>query len=81
VALLPRASCAPVRAAGWHHTCGVLTNGSITCWGRDDEGKYPGDGKWADVAAGASHSCPVSVAGEVMSWGADTAAQSSPPQL
>ncbi len=77
-------------SAGYNHTCGVLVNGSIACWGSDDSGKL-GDGgtntaktspvlinsswRFASVSAGTSHTCAVLINGSVACWGADNVGQ------
>jgi len=71
-------------AAGWRHTCGVKTDGSLHCWGRNTADQL-GDGTtvdrraptreasgaahWASVSAGWRHSCGVKTDGSLHCWG------------
>ena len=38
----PAGEFAPV-SAGWGHTCGVRSNGSVACWGRQARGLTASD--------------------------------------
>lgn len=70
-------------AAGWRHSCGVTTAGTVFCWGANDAGQL-GDGSTtnsltpvqavlggevADLAAGVDYTCARRPAGEVLCWG------------
>lgn len=78
-------------AAGAMHTCAVLANGAVTCWGDNDQFQL-GDGAAVDqnappaspisgisdavaVTAGADHSCVLRNNGQVMCWGRNTNGQ------
>jgi alpha-tubulin suppressor-like RCC1 family protein len=72
--------------AGGHHTCGLITSGSIYCWGSNSVGAL-GSGSiggnattpravrggitFSGVAAGVDHSCGVATNGQGWCWGAD----------
>ena len=64
-------------SAGLFHTCGVVrSDGSIECWGsnEDDDGKVlgqakPPGGSFASVSAGLAHTCGVKIDGSVECWG------------
>lgn len=76
--------------AGHHYTCGVLSNGSVQCWGANAHGTL-GDGTKADkqlpvmveglaegvtqVVAGWTNTCALSVSGGVQCWGKNTGEQ------
>ena len=70
-----------VSAGGWgHHTCGVTTDGMVTCWGNDERGQStPPSGEFTSVSAGGLHTCGVRTDGPVECWGNDGEGQSRPP--
>jgi alpha-tubulin suppressor-like RCC1 family protein len=76
-------------AAGWIHTCGLATDGTVWCWGRGEEGEL-GDGALAEarspvqvsggqtytaLATGAAHTCGITSAGGLECWGYNSAGQ------
>jgi len=66
-------------SAGGSHTCGILTDASVTCWGADQDGQAsPPAGTFAQVSAGWDHTCGVKTNGSVACWGADDADQAAP---
>lgn len=81
----------PVLAAGRHHTCAVLSDSRVLCWGRNDDGQL-GDGSTAmrqltpvevtglsgqvqQMAAGRAHTCALQEDGDVYCWGDNTYGQ------
>ena len=72
-------------SAGYVHTCGVRDDGSVACWGLDDNGEStPPEGEFASVSAGCNtlggHSCGVRDDGSVACWGNDRDGESTPPE-
>ena len=71
-------------AAGAYHTCAILENGSVKCWGYGEDGEL-GDGLYQDsstavavvglssgvisIAAANYHTCVVVAGGTVKCWG------------
>jgi alpha-tubulin suppressor-like RCC1 family protein len=78
-------------SAGAAHTCGVLRDGRLLCWGSDGDGRLGlgsaggssstpsevfGDRRdWASVAAGAQTTCAVTTLGRLWCWGRGTCGQ------
>ena len=69
-----------------YHTCAVLNDGSIQCWGAGvfNTPYYPNYGQssvpsvsFAQVSAGGYHSCGIDTAGTVHCWGLNVVEQTS----
>ncbi len=57
-------------SAGQTHTCGLLRNGSVRCWGNDRAGQSsPRVGRFKSVSAGTNHSCALGQNGQAVCWG------------
>ncbi len=76
--------------AGWNHTCAVMGNGEVKCWGWNYYGQLGDETKAAqsrpvsvrrlmedaaDVALGRTHTCAVTTAGGVKCWGRNESGQ------
>ncbi len=69
-------------SAGGDHTCGIATDGSAYCWGRNDRGQvaaglpetqpfpFPRGGRFAAVSAGGMITCALGQDQAVVCWGA-----------
>ena len=70
----------PSVSAGLDHTCAVSADGSVVCWGDDDEGQAsPPGGEFLTVSAGEEHTCGILTDRSVVCWGRDHQGQSSAP--
>ena len=78
-------------SAGANHSCGILDDGSLWCWGNNSSGELGvgdsdqrdmptrvGDALWQTVAAGGQHTCGVQVDGSLWCWGSNGAGQVAP---
>ena len=66
--------------ARYYHTCGIRVDGTVACWGLNDDGEAsppPGQFSWVD--AGWEHTCGVRTNGTVACWGRDDYGQATPP--
>ena len=66
-------------SAGGTHSCGVRRDGSVECWGSNEDGygnfvgqATPPSREFSSVSAGGGHSCGVERDGSVACWGAQT---------
>jgi hypothetical protein len=70
-------------SAGGSHTCGLKTDGSVTCWGQNDYGQSTppahAAGDFAQVSAGYWHTCGLKTDGTLACWGLNSDGQSTPP--
>lgn len=73
-------------SAGALYTCGVKEDGSVSCWGSNEdlEGNVIGQatppiGEFTSISAGALHTCGVKRDGTIACWGLDQFGQSTPP--
>jgi alpha-tubulin suppressor-like RCC1 family protein len=79
----------PFIAAGFAHTCGLTTTGSLLCWGLNEHGQLGngtqvnsnipvaagGPTNFVQVTAGNSHTCAITAAGAAYCWGNNTFGQ------
>ena len=62
------------------HACGLRTDGTIRCWGRNISGETDApDGQFTAVAAGSGQSCAVRIDGTATCWGSNTYGQLDAP--
>ena len=66
--------------AGHRHSCGLRTDGTIVCWGRNRDGEAdPPDGNFTAVSAGSHHSCGLRADGTIVCWGWNRFGETEPP--
>ncbi len=67
-------------SAGWYHSCGVTSDGSVACWGYAAFGRAtPPPGTFTSVSAGSLHTCGVRTDGSVECWGYNADGRSARP--
>jgi alpha-tubulin suppressor-like RCC1 family protein len=74
---------------GEKHSCAVLADQSLWCWGSNEQLQLGGTGgdellphrvderSWKSVGAGAAHTCAITASGEGWCWGGNDVGQSS----
>ena len=67
-------------ALGYHHNCGILEDGSATCWGDNRYGQRDAPaGKFKVLALGGVHSCGIREDGSATCWGLNRDGQANAP--
>ncbi|MBF0363018.1 MAG: hypothetical protein HQK49_18505 [Oligoflexia bacterium] len=72
-----------VLALGGQHSCALKNDGSVVCWGRNNENQSTPPFGLSDVksiALGGIHSCALKNDGSVVCWGYNGYSQSTPPR-
>ena len=65
-------------SAGGYHTCALMIDGRIDCWGLDDDGQAtPPAGIFTQVSAGDYHTCGLRSDGSVECWGDNGSGQAT----
>ena len=76
----PTASSLVSVSAGGSYTCGVRSDGSVACWGKNGAGQAaPPAGSFVSVSAGGGHTCGVRGNGSVVCWGNNRDGRATPP--
>ena len=66
--------------AGSKHSCGLRTDGTITCWGNNRWGNTDApDGTYAAIATSTAHSCALRTDGTIDCWGSNSHGKSDAP--
>ena len=67
-------------SSGGFFSCGLRTNGTITCWGQNIDGQAePPAGIYTAVSAGGQHACGIHINGATTCWGFNQFTQADPP--
>lgn len=77
--------------AGWRHSCGITTAGSVYCWGENTQGQLgrgqadsvfhqtpapvAGTDRFVQLSLGGRHTCGITTDGRAMCWGENWAGQ------
>ncbi len=87
--VMARASPWRVVTGGSRHSCGILRDGTLWCWGVNVHGqlglgdtmerltptRVGTDSDWSEIQCGGLHSCGIRVDGSLWCWGANAAGQ------
>ena len=78
--LPPAGSFARV-GAGYYHSCGLKTDGTLACWSRNaNHGQAtPPAGTFVDLSVGWHHACAIRTDGTLTCWGKNSHGQAAPP--
>ena len=80
-ATAPSGSFTAVSAGYVWHSCGIRTDGSISCWGYDRWGQLEAPrGSFTAVAAGSRHACGLRADGSIVCWGSNEWGQIDAPR-
>jgi cysteine-rich repeat protein len=72
----------PMLTAGEAFVCGLRTDGSVICWGREaDTTLKPPEYAFVQISAGSQHACGIEPNGAVRCWGVDGLGETKPPDL
>jgi hypothetical protein len=67
-------------SAGYDHTCGVKSDGTVACWGRNTFGQAtPPIGSFTQVGAGDGYTCGLKSDATLACWGDNASGQATPP--
>ena len=68
-------------SAGMEHSCGIRTDATAVCWGRNDAGQANTPrGRFTAITAGEEHSCGIRTDATVTCWGRNDAGQTDAPR-
>lgn len=79
-AAVPSAKLASL-SAGNAHTCGLHQDGTIECWGRDQDGLTSSEplGEFSQVSSGYDHACALDMGTAIVCWGGNDHGQATAP--
>ncbi|WP_419551559.1 RCC1 domain-containing protein [Candidatus Poriferisodalis sp.] len=67
-------------STGQYHSCGIKTDGTVACWGRNYQGQSDApDGTFTAISTGQYHSCGIKTDGTVACWGSNFQGRSDAP--
>lgn len=73
-------------SAGYYYTCGLVSDGTLKCWGNNNKGKAGAPSlsnglKYTQVSTGQDHTCAVISDGSIQCWGSNSYNQTTVPTL
>ena len=67
-------------ALGGPHSCAIVADGSIECWGSHEYGQTDAPaGRFLSIGGGAAHNCALNVGGGIVCWGDNSLGQLDAP--
>ena len=77
---IPRNLFAVQLSVGFGHSCALMQDGTLSCWGLNEHGQTAAPtGSFLQVDAGGHHSCAVNAASIVECWGKNASGQLNAP--
>ena len=68
-------------SAGYFHSCGIRADGSVACWGNNEEGQSDApEGVFTAIEAGYFHSCGIKADGSAVCWGNNFGGKADAPE-
>ena len=78
--LIPNAYAGSTLSAGSSHVCGIKTDSTLICWGKNAHNQAtPPEGTFTQVSAGDDSNCALRTDGTLACWGRDSYGETSPP--
>ena len=72
-------------SVGYYHNCALRTDGTVTCWGRDNYQQLIPPihvaGDFVGLSAGGNHTCGIKKDGTLECWGYNNFNQSNAPTV
>ena len=76
----PKEPSPPSPPANGHHSCGLRTDATITCWGRNDDDQTDAPpGTFTAITTGGHHSCGLHTDATITCWGRNDEGQTDAP--
>ena len=83
----PSGGMVPSISSGDFHTCGLRTDGTVVCWGGDEQSSEhkhrlttpPAGETFSAISSGGTHTCGLRADGSPVCWGYDPFGQATPP--
>ena len=70
----------PQVSVGAYHSCALMANGSVTCWGGNEYGQATAPpGAFSQLGTGYVHTCAIRTDGTIACWGFNNRGQATPP--
>ncbi len=70
----------PQICSGWGHSCGIRKDGTIQCWGQNDNGqREPPEGEFVKLGCADRGACAIDSDGRITCWGGNVLGEGDAP--